>query len=277
MCNSNNSSIKPITEHLIKVINILKAQFELNRVSTTHDSTFGRQLETLLVSELRKYIPNIFGIEKTAFIRTAENPLWESNEIDIIFTNNQWGSPIAVTNEYKVYPLESIIGLLEVTSNINRTKLNKDFLKVKDTLSLVKRYYNVSLPVAKSLGFTIDDSKYENISERNLRATITQSDLQPRFFYFAYSSNWVNINTIISNLENSLRTYSNVVLHGMYIIDIGFFRSKPGERTTIDYDTSSNSFITFLHVLIDALHTFTKPPMTATIPYYLYGSKIKTT
>ena len=98
-----------------------------------HKGEVGKNIETILVKTLRPYVPNVFGID-TGFVRTLEDPKWQSRQIDILFTRQDVCHPLAVFPDSKVFPLEAIIGFLEVTKSINKGKLIEDFNKVADLI-----------------------------------------------------------------------------------------------------------------------------------------------
>ncbi len=268
----DDSTATPISEHIQNVIKVLCSARDLSRSGTEHNLSYGRNLEATIADELRPYLPNRFGLEKTCFVRTSEAPCWESNEIDIVLTNQNWGSPLAITKEYKVYPIESVMGIMLVTGSLNSKKLKDDFEIAQAVQRLKTRRYEIPLMIAEKYGMPLEGHIIPKIDIRNQRVHVQITDLSPRFFYFSYSSDWEREKTICKNIEQALREQNDVVLHGMYILEKGFFRSVPGERTSVEYDNRAESFLTFLHVLLDSLHTFSIPPELATLPLSLYGS-----
>ncbi len=273
---NTNPPARPIREHIDSVVKVLCSECERGRTGTLHNPSYGRSLETVFAEELRGYLPSKFGVEKNSFIRTSQDPFWESSEIDIVLTNKEWGSPLAITKEYKVFPIETIMGIILITGYLDGDKLEEDFEVANQLQKLKTRYYDIPITIAEGiaekLGISLDGHIHPDLDIRNQRVTINITDLPPRFFYIAYKTEWKRDKTIIKNIENVLEKKNDVVLHGMYILNQGFYRSTPGKRLSVDSDTRPEAFLTFLHVLLDSLHTFNYPPPLATLPLNLYGS-----
>ncbi len=243
-----------------------------------HKGETGRNIEAIIQKALRDYIPHAFGIE-TGFVRSLEAPAWQSRQIDILFTRQDVCHPLAVFPDTKVFPIESIVGFMEVTKTIDRAKLTKDFKKVADLKHKVRRHFRMPTATARQFGLLRDSpppqSEKEVLRERITRIVIELNDLEPRFFYFAFTSKWKNIESICQNLASVGRELG-VHLHGMMILDRGYFKHTPTDDPQtayrISYLTDPNqAYIMFIHDIIDSLQTFDQVPSSAAIPLDLYN------
>lgn len=253
-----------------------------SRISTVvavlkHHGEAGRNIEEIVRQTIREYVPQKFGIE-TGFVRSLEDPNWESSQIDLLLTRQDTGHPLAVFPGTKVFPIESVIGFIEVTKMLDRQKLEDDFQKVKDLKHMVKRHYTVPTNIARMMGVlpkVEDQSEEELLRDRITRVAIQSMDLEPRFFYFAFSTEWKKTKTICENIA-SMGQKHRTHLHGMLLLDTGYFKHTPTSDPKTAYEISyvtdiPSAFIMFVHDLIDALQTFTIPPEQATVPLSEYN------
>lgn len=242
-----------------------------------HHGEVGRNIEEIVRQTLREYVPQKFGIE-TGFVRSLEDSNWESSQIDLLLTRQDTGHPLAVFPGTKVFPIESVIGFIEVTKVLNRQKLEDDFKKVKDLKHRVKRHYTLPRNIARMMGIlpkVENQSEEEILKDRITRVGIQSMDCEPRFFYFAFSTEWKKTKTICENIASVGRKYQTH-LHGMLILDTGYFKHTPTSDPKTAYEISyvtdvPSAFIMFMHDLIDALQTFTIVPEQATVPLSEYN------
>jgi hypothetical protein len=106
---------------------------------------------------------------------------------------------------------------------------------------------------------------------RNYRVVVPYNDLEPRFYYFAYSTTWCDPETICQNIHEVIEDFG-VHLHGMLILDKGFFRKGTGseEIKYIYMQDLDQAFVIFMHSFIDSLMTFVKIPEGTSIPLDIY-------
>jgi hypothetical protein len=202
---------------------------------------------------------------------------WQSNQIDLLFTRQDIGYPLAVLPGTKIFPIESIIGFMEVTKTLDKKKLENDFKKIASLKHRVQRHYTIPTNVARRMGIipsTETQTDQEQLMDRITRVSIKTSDLEPRFFYFAFSTYWKNIPIICKNISDVGKKYK-VHLHGMLILNTGYYKHTPTDDPRTAYNVSyikemPSAFITFIHELIDALQTFSIVPETATVPLASY-------
>lgn len=161
-----------------------------------HHGASGGSIEKILRTRLRDYIPLRFGIHN-GFIRSLDFPDWESHELDLIFTNDWYSQPLAVYPTHSIFPIEAVIGIMEVTKTFSQKKMRKDFAKAEEVQRCVGGNWDVSLNVVRHL---IPPEKLpplkNEMADRITQVRIHWGDLHPRFFYFAASSTTVRHETI---------------------------------------------------------------------------------
>ena len=265
---------------------VLASQIALAVDAVPHDGDMGHTIEDILRKVLREYVPKRFGVER-GFVRSLgkemspEELMWKSRSMDVLFTHGDSGLVLSSQPNTKVFPLESVLGFMEVTKTVDRQKLREDFEKVQELKHQVLRYCWCSIAKAEAMGvLNMEDyCARANIPierarrfSRNYRVVVPYNDLEPRFYYFAYSTTWTDSETVCRNIHEAIQDFG-VHLHGMLILDKGFFRRDTGsEEVTYDYYTEDldQAFALFMHSLIDSLMTFVKIPEGTSIPLDIY-------
>lgn len=104
-----------------------------------HPGEYGSYREDLLKKFLRLYIPENFGIS-SGFIITSENEI--SNQCDLIIYDKTTTPKILNSENQRFFPVETVLGVGEVKSNINSPKELNDYLiklsKIKKLRSSVR-------------------------------------------------------------------------------------------------------------------------------------------
>lgn len=236
----------------------LDAAFSKAKASTRHYGELGRELEALVKNLLSEYLPNKYKIA-TGFVRSLEKPEWLSNQIDIIITRRDICYPIAVHQEYSVYPLESVISFLEVTSNLTKGKLLEDYEKVTELQRIHKRLYYVPVPPA-GIGAYPTENKA----------------VHPRFYYFAFSTSCSQelIEHYLLELSNKYR----IQLHSLFVLKPGYCFVMPNAVAGAEIPYQSikaetkprDSIIAFLQHILTVLQTADFIPHNASIPFAQY-------
>lgn len=250
---------------------------------TGHEATKGLEIEDAVRRAFSLYIPQKFSVE-SGFVHSLHPcddgqsfEVWKDDrQIDVLFTYGDTGLVLSPEQNLKVFPLESILGFMEVTTNLNAKKLHEDFEKVSGLKRQVRRYCYCSVAIARKCNF-LDDEGFEQLPARcrefprNHSIIVEYNDLEPRFFYFATTSKWKKPETICKNLKKASAAFA-VHLHGMLILDQGFFRISPiSGNSQVDYiDDPEVGMGRFMHGLIDSLNTFAKIPPGTTIPLDAY-------
>ncbi len=214
----------------------LDASFRKASASTSHYGELGRELETLVKALLSEYLPNKYKVG-TGFVRSLEKPGWQSNQIDILLSRNDICYPIAVHQQYSVFPLESIISFMEVTSNLTKAKLNEDYEKVAELQRLHKRLYYIPDPPAGVKQFRAFDLA-----------------VHPRFYYFAFATNCSEDSILHAMLD--LSNEYRIQLHVLFVLKPGFCLMMPNPtrdrpyQNIIKKEKPRDAIISFLqHIL----------------------------
>jgi hypothetical protein len=79
-----------------------------------HNLSVGLEIEAAVRSFLNKFVPSKYGIEK-GFIESLENPVLKRKELDIIFTQIDFGMPIGAYKDFKIFSYETVLGIMGVT------------------------------------------------------------------------------------------------------------------------------------------------------------------
>lgn len=243
----------------------LEYWIEANSSIVSHKSTIGTDLENVVKDLLREYLPIKFSLE-TGFVRSLEDIEWQSNQIDILFTLNNTGFPLATLPTCKVFPIEAVLGIMEVTKYLYKTKLEADFAKVSELLHKHKRY--ALKPISDLIDIyskmiednAIDAKAKESLKQkldfyntiknpRNQRDIFNYNDMPPRFFYFAKSA-IKDTNKLLGYIYEFSQKYG-IALHGMFILDQRLYISNLG--VLYYYDNDYKAFAYFIFQLIDSL------------------------
>ena len=239
----------------------LKASFARAQASTFHYGELGRELESCVRSLLSEYLPNRYDIA-TGFVRSLERPGWQSNQIDILLSRSDICYPIAVHQQYNVYPLESVISFMEVTSNLTKGKLREDYEKVAELQRQHKRLYAIPDPPVGVALYPAYNATH------------------PRFYYFAFESSTRDQNRIAENMLELSNQY-HIQLHALFVLKPGWCFIMPNAvldsdrpyQTVILKNTLPNSLISFLEHILVSLQTADFIPQNASIPFSLYFDK----
>lgn len=245
-------------DYFISRLRELDAAFRKAQASTQHYGELGRELESLVKNLLSEYLPTKYKLA-TGFIRSLEKPKWQSNQIDIIFSRNDICHPIAVHNQYSVFPLESIISFMEITSNLTKAKLIEDYEKVADLQRIHKRHYYVPDPPSGIKLYSTED-----------RA------VHPRFYYFAFTTS-IDENKISKILKELSNEYK-IQLHSMFVLNPGTCYIMPNaeQNTTEPYqkifieNKPKEAILLFLQHILSSLQSADFIPPNASIPFGEY-------
>jgi len=237
-----------------------------------HDGERGRNLETEVGRLIGEYLPGIFAVD-TGFVRSLEDPDWQSNQIDLLLTRSDFGHPLAVFPETKVYPIEAVVGFVEVTKRVDKRKLEEDFRKVRDLKQKTQRTYVLPYSFAKTMRMPGTEAPPDP-SDMLKKVYATFTDLEPRFFYFAFESDWTEATSLCRVLQETGEEMG-VHCHGLFVPEFGFFMHKavfePPSRHAVKYLTAMpDAFTAFLSQILEALQSFTVIPSNAAIPLDRY-------
>jgi hypothetical protein len=144
----------------------------------------------------------------------AANPSKQSPAIDRVVYDHSAASPLLYDEAHSIFPLEAVCGLVEITMNLDATKLREDVERMVSVKAMRKQRYLVSVP---------------NSSTKVLRTE--QDALSPRSFVIglpaAPSWNPVTIAGALKQIQRDLGPPTHV--HGLYVIGVGYFYTLPIE------------------------------------------------
>ena len=273
----------------------LKSQIETIINVLSHQGEMGRNLELVVKDLLRKYVPLRFGID-SGFMRVLSDPDWHCPQLDLIFSHQHDGYPLAVFPGTKVFPREAVIGYMDVTKRMTLCKLMSDFKKARDIQEKTMKIFQIPSNIATLMQGPIKRTNpavakarrlaylpkkqgrltsIKQMEQRIGRREISGGDLPPRFFSFAFTSEWSNVETICKNLALAGSKYEPH-LHGMLVLDKGLFVHTPSaikqEKYRLLYlDDIPSAFMLFIHTLIDSLITSDSIPSHGVIPLDKYN------
>lgn len=245
-----------------------------------HNATIGSNVELIVREIIKSYLPDKFGVE-TGFVKSLNNLDWISAQIDIILTHKNQGFPLVTSLSSKVFPLEAVLGIIEVTKTLSKKKIEEDFKKISSLMKMKTRKNlltgtNAVTFLEASLNSDISDEEKKRCDEllhninnktnpRNVRVDYLYNDMQPRFYYFAVDSNVKN-----ATLLKHIKRYSDensIIIHGLYVLKRGLFVNNLCSE--ISYvENKETSFISFIHGIIDGLITYGDLP--GIIPFNEY-------
>ncbi len=236
----------------------LDASFRKAKASINHYGELGRELETLVKGLLSEYLPNKYKVS-TGFVRSLEKPKWQSNQIDVLLSRNDICYPIFVHQQYSVFPLESIISFMEVTSNLTKAKLREDYEKVAELQRLHKRLYYIPDPPA---GVKLYPA--------------FKSAVHPRFYYFSFTTARSEESLVQAMLD--LSNEYRIQLHSMFILKPGYCFIMPNAtddkdrpyQNVIRETKPRQAIVLFLQHILTALQTADFIPQNASIPFCEY-------
>ncbi len=250
-------AFKQVTDYFTARMLELEAAFSKAKATTSHYAELGRELEALVRNLLTEYLPNKYMVA-TGFVKTLEKLDWQSSQIDIIISRSDICHPIAVHQQYRVFPIESVISFMEVTSNLTPAKLTEDYEKVAELQRLNNRTYYVPDPPA--------GIKYYFANE---------TAVHPRFYYFAFSTECGNER--ISQKMIELSNDYGVQLHALYVLKPSacFFmpNANAGDGPLYKVTTETNprdAIVGFLQHILISLQTADFIPQNASIPFGAY-------
>ncbi|MBA7682155.1 hypothetical protein ES703_90501 [subsurface metagenome] len=230
------------------------AAFDKATKASTHYGQLGSESEEIVRELLNEHLPLKYYAD-TGFVRTLEKPGWESKQIDILLVRRDICFPLAILKRFKVYPIESVIGFMEVTSKVNKGKLTEDFEKVVDLKRLYKRHCHIPKPPIGTQFCQVDAP-------------------HPRFYYFAFSTDWAKPQTVNRVIKEMSREYG-IQLHAMFVLGQGCYVSPTPTKDNPSPDViftpnMPDSFIGFLYHILMNLQTADFLPPNASIPFQEY-------
>jgi hypothetical protein len=196
-------AIKDSEDSLIKILNAKRSGIDDR---TGKGSATERVVEEQL---LTPHLPSGLRLCKGAVVE-AMDPSHQSPAFDRVIYDHSAASPLLYDEAHSIFPLEAVCGLVEITMNLEATKLREDIERMVSVKAMTKRRYLVPVP---------------NSSTRVLRTE--QDALSPRSFIIGLPADpsWspVTIAAALRRIQQDLGPPTHV--HGLYVIGVGFFQT----------------------------------------------------
>lgn len=183
------------------------------------DDRTGKGNATERVVEEHLLVPHLppgFRVCKGAVVE-ASDPGKQSLAIDRVIYDHAAASPLLYDEAHSIFPLEAVCGLVEITINLDATKLREDIERMVSVKAMRRRRYLVPVP---------------NSTTKVLR--IEQDALSPRSFIVGLpadaSWNPVTIASSLRQIQKDLGPPTHV--HGLYVIGVGYFYTVPIESSS---------------------------------------------
>jgi hypothetical protein len=196
-------AVKETEESLVRLLN--------SKRSGIDDRTGKGSATERVVDEqlLTPHLPPGFRSSKGA-VTEAANPDYQSPAIDRVIYDHSAASPLLYDEAHSIFPIESVCGLVEITINLDATKLREDIERMAPVKGMRRRRYLVPLP---------------NSTTKVLRTE--QEALSPRSFIVGLPTHpsWSPeaIADALRRIQMELGPPTHV--HGLYVIGVGFFQT----------------------------------------------------
>lgn len=177
----------------------LKTTLKQARENSDHPSAIGGPIETFVKKLLEDKIPKGCKIHP-GHIVCGDNPDISGTFYDLVIYRPDICGPLSKMDTFFVFPLECVVGAIEITSNLDETKLKKDINRLNKLRLMKRRYYWLST------GSITHASVYET------------DIITPRCFMFAAEIKWKNDKTFAKHFQNTLKdTGTNEAhIHAIY-------------------------------------------------------------
>jgi len=231
----------------------LSARIESVREYLKHPSS-GFVAEEFFRALIRDHVPRRYCVD-TGFV--VDSSQTRSSFIDIIVADSFEIAPFCVEPTYRVFPIESVCAVIEVTISPNhrvdyrgkdRDKFEADILKLAEVRGMGKnRRYQV---------------KYWESQEIPERASRTAA-LSPRAFLMTAGDEWAEAATYETHLAKSLRSAKaeseHTWINAAYSMKHGLLKYRP--CTVFEHDNwiKDDSLFHFIFMLLYGIQTFALP------------------
>lgn len=240
---------------------ILLAKLKALRATVKHPSEKGKSIEYEIMEYLRGILPNEYGLS-TGFIAyhnescikgkkyVKENDKINiSTQLDIIIYDALRYGPIIKLGSCDIFPLEAVYGYVEVKTSISKlAELKKILNQSKNIRKLKTKFYIRPKPNESNESEIIFFDKNKVISIRS--------------FIFILDAKISSINTPEKMLKrlNNINKEINGFISGMYIMNLGYYRSDYNKKGLINIEKNKDSLVAFKNGLYTALSRYPRIP-----------------
>lgn len=210
-----------LEQHFTEAEASLASKLRATRAGIDDRTGKGSDMEEVVEQDLiRPHLPPGYACFKGSVVASTD-PSAQSKAIDRIIYNRRDATPIVFRKSHSVFPIEAVAGLVEITMDLDATKLREDLERMAPVKAMRSRRFLAPLPGSrtKELQLVKDDC------------------LSPRSFVVGLpsDSNWQarTIAEALRRIQIDLGGQTHV--HGLYVIGIGFFRTIPIEKDETPY------------------------------------------
>ncbi len=188
-------------ENFVYEYNNVSREIFVNETGTLiHPGEFGMYREKIVSELLKPFLPSKLAVG-TGFIITSQNNI--STQCDIVIYDKE-NTPIIENGEQRFFPIECVVGVIEVKSVLNKSKLKESLQKLANIKKLRSDIPTRNPYIFKNGDFAGFDPK-NHVRDQIATFLICES------FDFEYQKDKADIfNDIYADIDKSL--YHNMVL-----------------------------------------------------------------
>jgi len=211
---------------------------------------------------LNPFLPPWFGCIKGSVV-TSQAADRQSVAIDRVIYDRRASNFLVYDEDHAVLPLEAVAGIVEITMNLDKSKLRNDIRHMAPLKEMVRRRFVVPVDGTTT---EVEFQEYDTISLRSYVIGLPDD------------SNWSpkTIAHALRDIQRGLGPPTHV--HGLYVLGIGFFVTIPIERGTkqkysIEMWTGPDRLFRFTNSLRQAFDRWelSKPGWSADLSGYVAG------
>lgn len=240
------------------IVNTLKEIKEQTK-AINHNTHLGNYLENELASVFRNLLPQRYQIEK-GFLLNHFSAV--SQEQDLLIIDTALGSPICNLGGSGYYPAESVMGAIEVKSNLNTSELRKCFISCMSAKKLYFSPFDYNQSEKKTFFYAI----FAYTSSGNIEETLAQclektpEPLRPNLIYILDKGLYLPT----SNGEGLIN------LAPIQQVNEGYLLQPNGSNkdNSSGEDNEAQNFTHFFSLLIE--HAFHQSSIRQPTPYSKY-------
>lgn len=175
----------------------------------------GNAAERIVQTELLDpFLPPRFKCIKGAVI-SSKKPDEQSKVIDRVIYDPSAVSPFIYDEAQSVFPIEAVVGLVEITMSLNEAKLRSDIEHMVDVKAMTTRRYFVPIKGTKT---RVKPREEKTPSPRSYVIGLPENQ------------NWkpLQIAQSLRSIQSKLGPPTHI--HGLYVMGIGFYETIPVEN-----------------------------------------------
>ncbi len=206
----------------------LIARLDAVRKTISHAGEKGRSLETELMTLIRSFLPNEYGLS-TGFVAAlgAKGPIL-SSQLDIIIYDALRSGPIARLGSCDVIPLEATYAYIEVKASLLSTSDGAEKYADNSVETCIKK--NSALRALKNRYYYAPEPNTTTKSK-----AFGMSCVPIRAFVFAYEATGdiaQDPSKFAERISRFSRTTGDAHLHGVFVGGTGYYASVASEPNT---------------------------------------------